>query len=165
MWPAALWAQEQAAFVPLPGFVLAQEDGADDAFARIYVPDGETAASWSQMQQHRRLPEHAGDNPIEFLRLVAGDLQAICPDLGFRVGNGRVMGGYPTAVIYGRCPAGADRPEPEFFISVAISGEQALHVVEQTWRGAPSDEEFEEQLRDLFGVQLCQATRNPVPCP
>lgn len=162
---AAVQAQEQAAFEQLDGFALAFEDGADGQFIREYVPDGESVQAWTEMQTHQRFPSWAGGNPIEFLRLLAGDLQEACPEVGFRVSNGRVAGGYPNAAIYGRCPTNVTGPDPEFFVIVAISGEDALHVVQHAWRGQPSDAAFSERLEALTQVPLCQAARSPRPCP
>ena len=47
---------------------------------------------------------------------------------------------------------------------VAISGDAALHVLQQTWRGAePAD--FADRLEALMAIPLCQAARRPEPCP
>lgn len=163
--PGAAAAQEQAAFMRLPGFDLGfqQEDGGQ--FIREYVPAGESVQAWTQMQTHQRFPSWAGGNPIEFLRILAGNLQQACPEVGFRVSNGQVTGGYPNAAIYGRCPVNATGPEPEFFVIVAISGDDALHVVQHAWRGAPDDTTFTARLQALTQVPLCQAARSPEPCP
>ena len=104
--PFGALAQEQAAFEPLPGFEILAQDAAGVAFTREYVPDGQGAADWDQRLTHQRMPDWADGNPIEFLRLAAGDMQADCPEVGFRVANGRVPGGYPNAAIFGRCPWG-----------------------------------------------------------
>ncbi len=164
-WPFPSMAQEQAAFEPLAGFTLGYESGTGEEFIREYIPDGETVRSWTQMQTHQRFPSWAGGNPIEFLRLLAGDLQSVCPDVGFRVANGSVAGGYPNAAIYGRCPGSPTGPEPEWFVIVAISGDEALHVVQHAWRGAPSDAEFAARFEALRQVPLCQAARSPGVCP
>lgn len=153
--------QEQAAFQPAPGFTLAVEAAADGQFVREYVAEGDTPEAWSEMQSHQRYPNLAGQNPVEYLRIVAGDILAVCPEAGFRVANGRVAGGYPNAALYGRCPA----PEPETFVIVAISGDAALHVVQHSWRGVPDEAAFADRLAALQDIPLCQAARNPEPCP
>ena len=159
--PAWAMAQEQVAFAPLPGFELGFENGTSDQFIREYVPRGQSVENWTELQTHQRFPNWAGGNPIEFLRLLAGDLQVACPDVGFRVQNGRVAGGYPNAAIFGRCPEG-----PEWFVIVAISGDAALHVVQHAWRGAPpAQAAFTARLDALTALPLCQAAQSPEACP
>ncbi|MEM6609327.1 MAG: hypothetical protein AAF689_12165 [Pseudomonadota bacterium] len=159
--PIAAMAEEQLAFVPPPGFVIMAQTGADGAFVREYRFPDDPGEPWRARQVHQRLPDWAGANPIEFLRLRAGELQADCPEIAFRVTNGRVPGGYPNAAIFGRCPS-----EPqEWFVSVAVSGDAALHVAEHVWQGTPAPEVFEQRLAAMMATPLCQAARAPGPCP
>ncbi|MEM9318991.1 MAG: hypothetical protein AAGA70_08275 [Pseudomonadota bacterium] len=153
--------QEQAAFEQLPGFELAFQTEDDGEFIREYLQPGDTVDDWREMQTHQRFPSWAGGNPIQFLRLLAGQLQEACPEVGFRVTNATVAGGYPNAAIYGRCL----NPQAEWFVIVAISGDEALHVVQHSWRIEPAQAAFAARLEALTSVPLCRAARSPVECP
>lgn len=150
---------EQAVMLPPPGFSVVFEEGSALDFVVEYVPSHESIDDWTELRTHQRLTAHAGADPVGFLASVADQMRSTCPGMNVQTLAGAVAGGYPNATIYGSCP-GAD-----WFVMVAISGDQAMHVLGHTWLGDPGQAIFVNRFSELSLIPLCEAERNPDPCP
>ena len=139
-------AEERFLTNPLEGFHRVADDlPADESYFTVaFAPEGETANDWSELVTRMRFNALAGTPPLDFIASLVAVMQDTCADVeSFLVVEGEEHT-LPMMVVTGSCAQSTITGRDEAFLFKAISGRDALYVVQINAEG-PLDDAFRQR--------------------
>jgi hypothetical protein len=73
--------------------------------------------------------------------------------------------GYPVSMLVVHCPLNAVTGKPEATVLRVIKGNDALYIVQKTFRFEPSNDQIGQIMKYLNGVNVCDTRGTEHPCP
>ena len=159
----------QSAFPPGENIVMPLPSGYSEGFRNSqnrnlmieYVPRGQSVQNWRELLTLQVFRDLGGRNPRRFLEAVARSAGNRCPGFESNIIREQREQGLRIALMIGICPAG----NGETFIAKAISGQDALYVVQGAFRGPIKDELVVKWSSYLRDVSVCDTRSRQRPCP
>ena len=130
-----------------------------------FIPKGETVEDWSSMITVQVFHSLGKLDADMFAGRIAEMWTAGCYDSAAeRLGAGAVNG-YPAAAWHYWCPLNTQTGKPEEMWLEAISGGDALYVVQYAYRADAGDEMELRALNYLAAVSVCDTRIAERDCP
>lgn len=161
---AQLQAENLLAGVP-EGFEVGYHASQNGMIIAEFVPKGETVEAWSRMitvQVFRGLRNADGDQ-------LASNMQqgweAACTGSDVGRDDAGKVNGYDWVAWHFSCPMNPETNLPETMWLRAVSGADALYVVQYAYRALPSVEREGPATEYLSTISVCDTRRADRPCP
>jgi hypothetical protein len=167
--PGAAYAQlaGENLLVNMPdGFAAAAQTASKDGglSAAEFIPTGETLETWSSMvtvQVFRK----AKVGPKKFLAQLKTGWEGACPNSKVEHHLEGGINGYRYVEWYFGCPLNPKTNKPESMWLKVMRGEDALYVVQYSFRALPDDKLEATALAYLAKVGVCDTRKPEHPCP
>ena len=147
------------------GFEVGYQASQNGMVIAEFVPKGETVEAWSRMitvQVFRGLPNADGDQ-------LASNMQqgweTACAGSDVGRDDAGTVNGYEWVAWHFSCPLNPETSLPETMWLRAISGADALYVVQYAYRALPSAECETPATEYLATISVCDTRRPDRPCP
>jgi len=147
------------------GFEVGYQASQNGMVIAEFVPKGETVEAWSRMitvQVFRGLPNADGDQ-------LASNMQqgweTACAGSDVGRADAGTVNGYEWVAWHFSCPLNPETSLPETMWLRAISGADALYVVQYAYRALPSAERETPATEYLATISVCDTRRPDRPCP
>ena len=152
--PLPAWAQERLVSPALDGFVTGFQAANAEQSILEEVPQGETVDSWTVLVTTQRFTVANAALSI-FTDSFFGGLRAACPDATFTDPEHFEHFGKPALMFSADCPNSPMSGGREQMTVLAISGVEALHVKQVSFRpGYAGDTGWTRDF--LLGTRVCQ---------
>jgi hypothetical protein len=130
-----------------------------------YVPGTETVDDWSKMLTVQIFRTLKGIEATAFTTKMDSNWTSSCPGAYSRPVRDGEENGYHFSLHIAACPKNPQTGKPEMMLMKAITGVDALYVVQYAYRAAPANELIVEASKYLRSVQVCDTRLKDRPCP
>jgi hypothetical protein len=130
-----------------------------------FIPKGESVKEWTSMITVQIFHDLGKQDSDVFARRVAEMWKGGCKDSAAeRLGAG-TANGYPAAAWHYWCPLNTQTGKPEEMWLEAISGNDALYVVQYAYRADATDKMELQALNYLAAASVCDTRITERACP
>jgi hypothetical protein len=130
-----------------------------------FVPDAESVENWSTMVTVQIFHDVRNGDGDAFAGNLGRLWQGACPDSSADKLEGGEVNGFRFALWSYACPLNGQTNKPETMWLKAISGADALYVVQYAYRASPTAEREQEAVSYLAKASACDTRRDDRPCP
>ena len=167
--PAAAYAQPtgETLLIRTPdAFAVGAQTSSKDGGLSVveFIPAGEKVENWSSMvtvQVFRK----AKVGPKKFLGELKAGWEGACPNAKVEQHLEGFVNAYRYVEWYFGCPLNPKTSKPESMWLKAIRGEDALYIVQYSFRALPDEKLEATALGYLAKVGVCDARKIEHPCP
>ncbi len=168
--------QAEQVFAPTPpGFALTDSKVDDKQRVFEFLPQGQTAQSWTERIGIVVFFGMKGRNPKQAAEALQSEWRASCPAFSSNAPEQRLEKNYPASILTMAC----SYPEPpqgrmhrEFVMAKIMQGADSLYLVQRAWRGGPeyaplplTDKATGDAWAKFFNqVEVCDTRLRGQPC-
>lgn len=147
------------------GFEVAMQDRQGQLSMMEFIPKGESTENWSAMVTVQVMHGIKDGDGEAFARNLAKLWQGGCEGSSARQLQHGEVNRYAFVLWHYVCPLNVQSGKPETMWLKAISGADALYVVQYAYRAAPSSQLEQPALTYLDKVSACDTRREDRQCP
>ena len=156
---------ENLLFSPPDGYQIGYTNNNNDIYIQEWIPDGQNIKDWSEMLTIQVLFNYPIGDLDYFVNKFIGMIVAVCEDgRGLTITDGAEYG-YLFNYFMTICGKNPNTQKPEFTMVKAISGNDALYIVQKAWRYEPTDIQMQDWSNLVSQVFLCDTRNKSAPCP
>ncbi|HTH98654.1 MAG TPA: hypothetical protein VL574_14665 [Stellaceae bacterium] len=164
--PALALDEGENFLVPIPhDFSAGPESVRGGLEMSSFLPDGESAAGWSEMISLTGDSGMAGQDPAQFAADEGARWRRSCPGGTTGTIADGFENGYKIAIWEYACPATSDSHQPETIWLKAIGGTERLYAARFIVHAPPSDRLAQQAIGYLRYVGICDTRGEEHPCP
>lgn len=168
--------QAEQIFAPTPpGFKLSDSKIDDKQRVFEFLPEGETAKSWTERIGIVVFFGMKGRSPKQVAEALQTEWRATCPAFSSNAPEQRLEKNYPASILTMACSYAEppqNRMPREFVMAKIVQGTDSLYLVQRAWRGGPeyappplTDKATGDAWAKFFSqVEVCDTRLRGQPC-
>lgn len=153
-------AEEQWLLKPPKGFKVVAESKTDREHTSVLVPDGQSAANWTERLTIQTLFKQADLTPAAYRARSEKAAAAECPGASFEKLKDGTENLFPVAAWIEKCPGAKDGGTPEITWLKAVQGRDHFHLVRRSLRLEPAAKQIKALTSFFDATRVCD-TRVP----
>ncbi|WP_322517475.1 hypothetical protein SR870_08070 [Rhodopseudomonas palustris] len=153
-------ALEQMLLKPPKGFKVVAESKTDTTSTAVMVPDGQSAANWTEKLTTQILFKQAEQSPADYRAHSEKAAAAECPGATFETIKDGTENLYPMVTWTETCPKAKDGGKSEVIWSKAVRGRENFYLLQKAHRFEPNAKQRKALARLFDASRVCD-TRVP----